>query len=57
MVLLEGTGRKLRVQLTLAGAGAAAWYAGVATGSDFLAGLGVGVLISALAARFLVGRT
>jgi hypothetical protein len=46
----------LRLQLSLAGVGAAVWYAGVVADSGFLAGLGVGVLVSALALRFLVRR-
>ena len=32
------------------------WYAGVFLGSEFTSGLGVGVLVSALALRILRGR-
>lgn len=45
---------RLRWQLGLGGLGALVWYAGVITSSDFTSGLGVGVLISALALRLLV---
>ena len=43
----------LRFQLAMGGVGAAVWYAGVLAGSEFASGLGVGVLISALALRVL----
>ena len=42
----------LRLQLGMAGAGAVSWFCGVYLGEDFLAGLGCGLLIGALALRF-----
>jgi hypothetical protein len=41
----------LRLQLGLGLAGALVWLAGAAVGSDFLSGLGAGLLIAALALR------
>ena len=47
----------LRFQLVMAVAGAALWYAGVVVDSEFTSGLGVGVLLSALALRVLRSRS
>lgn len=47
----------LRLQLVMALAGAALWYAGVLVDSEFTSGLGVGVLLSALALRVLRSRS
>ena len=41
----------LRLQLGLGLAGALLWLAGAAVGSDFLSGLGAGLLIAALVLR------
>lgn len=46
----------LRFQLIMAAAGGALWYAGVLLDSEFTSGLGVGVLVSALAVRLLRSR-
>jgi hypothetical protein len=46
----------LRFQLVLAATGAGLWYAGILLGSEFTSGLGVGVLLSALALRILRGH-
>jgi hypothetical protein len=46
----------LRFQLVMAVAGAAFWYAGTVVDSEFTSGLGVGVLLSALALRMLRRR-
>ena len=46
----------LRFQLGMAAAGAVLWYGGVLLGSEFTSGLGVGVLVSALALRILRRR-
>ena len=46
----------LRFQLVMAAAGGVLWYAGVLIGSEFASGLGVGVLVSALALRILRRR-
>jgi len=43
----------LRIQLVMAVIGAALWYAGALLDSEFTSGLGVGVLLSALALRIL----
>jgi hypothetical protein len=43
----------LRLQLILAALGAIVWYGGVVAGSDFASGFGVGILVTALALRFL----
>ena len=47
----------LRFQLVMAVAGGALWYAGVVIESEFASGLGVGVLLSALALRVLRSRS
>lgn len=47
----------LRFQLIMAVCGAALWYAGVLLDSEFTSGLGVGVLVSALALRVLRRRS
>ena len=47
----------LRFQLIMAAAGGVLWYAGVLLESEFTSGLGVGVLVSALALRLLRRRT
>ena len=41
----------LRFQLVLAATGAVLWYGGVLLDSEFVPGLGVGLLVSALALR------
>jgi hypothetical protein len=46
----------LRFQLVMACVGGAFWYGGVLLESEFTSGLGVGVLISALALRLLRGQ-
>ena len=46
----------LRFQLIMAAAGAVLWYVGVLVGSEFTSGLGVGILLSALALRILRRR-
>ncbi|MCL7970884.1 MAG: hypothetical protein M8866_02180 [marine benthic group bacterium] len=46
----------LRFQLGLAAVGGALWYVGAVIGSEFASGIGVGVLISALALRLLRSR-
>lgn len=46
----------LRLQLGLAAAGGGLWYIGAVIGSEFTSGIGVGVLISALALRLLRSR-
>lgn len=46
----------LRLQLVMAAAGAASWYTGVLLQSEFTSGVGVGVLVSALALRVLRRR-
>ena len=43
----------LRFQMVMAVVGAALWYVGVLLDSEFSSGLGVGVLLSALALRIL----
>jgi hypothetical protein len=43
----------LRLQLVMAVVGALLWYAGVRLGSEFTSGIGVGVLVSALALRLV----
>ena len=43
----------LRFQMVMAVVGAVLWYVGVLLGSEFSSGLGVGVLLSALALRIL----
>lgn len=45
----------LRLQIGLALAGGAVWFAGVFLHEDFVAGVGCGLLVAALALRF--GRT
>jgi len=47
---------RLRFQIGLTAAGILAWLVGVAIDSSFLAGVGTGVMLSALAIRFLRGR-
>ncbi len=42
----------LRLQLGIAVAGAATWVVGAALAEDFVAGVGCGLLIGALALRF-----
>jgi hypothetical protein len=46
----------LRLQLGMAAAGAALWYAGVLLKSEFTSGLGVGILVSALLLRIVRRR-
>jgi len=46
----------LRFQVGLATAGIMVWLAGVAFDNSFLSGVGMGVMVSALAIRFLRGR-
>jgi len=46
----------LRFQVGLTVAGILAWLVGIAIDSSFLAGFGTGVMVSALAIRFLRGR-
>ena len=46
----------LRFQLVMAVVGAGLWCAGVLAASDFTTGLGVGVLVSALALHILRRR-
>lgn len=46
----------LRFQLVLGVAGAATWYAGTALDEPFVAGVGVGAMVSALAVRLARGR-
>ena len=43
----------LRFQLAMAAAGGALWYVGAVIESEFTSGVGVGVLVSALALRLL----
>ena len=57
MALTPDARSLLRVQLVLAGLGAAVWYTGVVLASDFAAGAGVGMLVSALALRLLKRRS
>ena len=49
--------RLLRLQLALAGLGAVVWYGGVFASSDFVSGVGVGILIAALSVRLLKRRS
>jgi hypothetical protein len=46
----------LRFQIGLTVAGILAWLAGVAIDNSFLTGVGTGIMVSALALRFLRGR-
>lgn len=46
----------LRFQIGLTVAGILAWLAGVAIDNSFLSGVGTGIMLSALALRFLRGR-
>lgn len=46
----------LRFQLVLAAAGAGTWYVGSASEEPFVSGIGVGILLSALAVRLVRGR-
>jgi len=46
----------LRLQLVMAVVGGLLWYAGVRLESEFTSGLGVGILVSALALRLLRRR-
>jgi hypothetical protein len=46
----------LRFQIGLTVAGILVWLVGVAIDSSFLSGVGTGVMVSALAIRFLRGR-
>ena len=46
----------LRFQIGLTVAGILAWLAGVAIDNSFLSGVGTGIMVSALALRFLRGR-
>lgn len=46
----------LRFQIGLTVAGIIAWLVGVALDNSFLSGVGTGVMVSALAIRFLRGR-
>lgn len=46
----------LRFQIGLTVAGILAWLVGIAIDSTFLAGFGTGVMVSALAIRFLRGK-
>ncbi len=46
----------LRFQLALAAAGAGTWFVGSALEEPFVSGLGVGIMVSALAVRFVRGR-
>jgi hypothetical protein len=43
----------LRLQLVMAVAGGAIWYAGVLMDSGFASGMGVGILLSALCLRLV----
>ena len=43
----------LRLQLSLVVIGAATWYAGAFFDQDFVSGIGVGIMIGALALRLL----
>jgi hypothetical protein len=52
----EEYSRWLRFQVWLAMAGMLTWLAGAATGSSFVAGLGTGIMASALALRILRGK-
>lgn len=45
--------RSLRIQLGLTALGAGVWYAGAFLEREFVSGIGVGILIGALAIRFL----
>ncbi len=46
----------LRVQIWLAVAGIGVWIAGAAADIPFVAGVGTGIMVIALATRFLRGR-
>jgi hypothetical protein len=46
----------LRFQIGLTVAGILVWLVGIAVESSFLSGAGTGVMVSALAIRFLRGR-
>jgi len=46
----------LRFQLALAVVGAGTWYAGSAVEEPFVSGLGVGIMLAALAVRLVRGR-
>lgn len=48
--------RWLRFQIWLAVAGILTWIAGAATENSFVAGLGTGIMASALALRILRGK-
>jgi hypothetical protein len=48
--------RWLRFQVWLAAAGILTWFAGAASDSSFVAGVGTGIMASALALRILRGR-
>ncbi len=54
--MTSGGGYWLRFQLGLAAAGGVLWYVGAVISSEFTSGIGVGVLISALALRLLRSR-
>lgn len=46
----------LRFQLALAAVGAGTWYLGSALDEPFVSGLGVGIMLAALAVRLVRGR-
>jgi hypothetical protein len=46
----------LRFQLALAAFGAGTWYLGSALDEPFVSGLGVGIMLAALAVRLVRGR-
>ena len=46
----------LRFQLALAAVGAGTWYVGSALDEPFVSGLGVGIMLAALAVRLVRGR-
>jgi hypothetical protein len=46
----------VRFQIGLTAAGVLVWLVGITIDSSFLAGAGTGVMVSALAIRFLRGR-
>ena len=48
--------RWLRIQVWMAASGMVAWMAGAGTGNSFVAGVGTGIMASALILRFVRGK-
>jgi uncharacterized membrane protein YjjP (DUF1212 family) len=60
-VISEGSdssySRWLKIQIWLAVSGMVAWLAGAGTGNSFIAGVGTGIMASALVLRFVRGKS